>query len=255
MSKASPPTIFEHPQPIAIAHRGGAAEAPENTMAAFDNAARLGFRYIELDVQATRDGVLLAFHDADLERLTGLNGLVDEVSWQDLGSARVAGQEPIPPLEEVLAAWPTMRFIIELKSDRVVEPVADLIRRTNAFDRVCVGSFVDRRIARVRRILGRRLCTSIGRRGVARLRLSSLGLPVGRISAAAAQVPLRYRGLPVVDRRMVAAARRLGMQIQVWTVNDESEMERLIDLGVAGLITDRPSLLKSVLTRRGLWSA
>lgn len=223
-------------------------------MAAFAKAARLGFRYIETDVQATRDGVLLAFHDSDVQRLTGLSGLVGEVSWAQLHSARVAGREPIPPLEEVLDALPAMRFIVELKSDRAVEPLADVIMRTGAIDRVCVGSFLDRRITRIRRLLGPGLCTSLGRRGVARLRLSSFGLPVGGFSAAAAQVPVRYHGLPVVDRRMISAAERHGLQIQVWTVNDEAEMERLIDLGVDGIITDRPSLLKSVLTRRGLWS-
>ncbi len=85
------------------------------------------------------------------------------------------------------------------------------------------------------------------------MRLASLGLPVGGFVEAAAQVPVRYRGLPVVDRQLIAAARRRGLQVQVWTVNQEAEMERLIDLGVDGIITDRPAMLKAVLSRRGLW--
>jgi glycerophosphoryl diester phosphodiesterase len=153
----------------------------------------------------------------------------------------------------VLDAWPGVRYVIEPKSDQAVEPLADAVRRTGVLDRVCIGSFSDARVKRMRHLLGQRLCTSLGRRGVLRLRLASLGLPVGGFVEAAAQVPVRYRGLPVVDRQLLAAARSRGLQVQVWTVNQESEMERLIDLGVDGIITDRPAMLKTVLSRRGLW--
>ena len=247
--------VFAHARPIALAHRGGAAEAPENTMAAFANAVRLGFGFIETDVQSTRDGVPLIFHDHELARLTGRPGRVSEVTWAELRGARVQGREPIPRLEEVLDAWPEVRFVLEPKSDQAVAPLAEAIRRAGAIERVCVGAFADRRIARLRRLLGPRLCTALGRGGVARLRLASLGLPAGSFQAGAALVPRRYRGITVVDRRLLAAARRLGLPVQVWTVNDEAEMTRLIDLGVDGIITDRPSLLKAVLQRRGLWAS
>ena len=223
-------------------------------MAAFAKAANLGFRFMEIDIQATRDEVPVVFHDDGLERLTGRGGSINDAAWEDLREARVHGREPIPLLEEVLGTWPDLRFIVELKSDRVVEPLAEVLTRTGALERVCVGSFDDGRIARMRRLVGPGLCTALGRRGVARLRLASLGLPVGRFAVAAAQVPVRYRGLTVVDRRMIRVARRRGIQIQVWTVNEEPEMDRLIDLGVDAIITDRPSLLKAVLIRRGLWS-
>ncbi len=245
--------FFDHPRPMALAHRGGAEEGPENTMAAFENAVRLGFRYIETDVQVTRDGVAVAFHDERLDRLTDRTGAVAELTWDELRGARVNGREPIPRLEEVLDAWPGVRYVIEPKCDQAVEPLADAIRRTDVFDHVCIGSFSDARVNRMRDLLGPRLCTSLGSRGVLRLRLASLGLPVGGFVEAAAQVPVRYRGLPVVDRQLIAAARRRGLQVQVWTVNQEAEMERLIDLGVDGIITDRPAMLKVVLSRRGLW--
>lgn len=245
--------FFDHPRPMALAHRGGAEEGPENTMAAFENAVGLGFRCIETDVQVTRDGVALAFHDERLERLTDRTGAVAELTWGELRDARVEGREPIPRLEELLDAWPGVRYVIEPKSDRAVEPLADAIRRTGVLDRVCIGSFSDARVERMRDLLGPGLCTSLGRRGVLRLRLASYGLPVGEFVEAVAQVPVRFRGLPVVDRQLLGAARRRGMQVQVWTVNQESEMERLIDLGVDGIITDRPAMLKAVLSRRGLW--
>jgi glycerophosphoryl diester phosphodiesterase len=245
--------FFDHPWPMALAHRGGAEEGPENTMAAFENAVKLGFSCIEIDVQTTRDGVPLVFHDARLERMTDRTGAVSETTWEELRGPRVLGREPIPRLEEVLDAWPGVRYVIEPKSDRAVEPLADAVRRTGVLDRVCIGSFSDARVRRMRTLLGQRLCTSLGRRGVLRLRLASLGLPVGGFVEAAAQVPTRYRGLPVVDRQLLAAARRRGLRVQVWTVNEESEMDRLIDLGVDGIITDRPARLKAVLSRRGLW--
>ena len=240
----------------AVAHRGGAAEAPENTMAAFARAADLGFRFIETDVQATRDGIVVTFHDLRLDRLTDLHGPLELRDWSELAPALVVGREPIPRLEQVLEAWPAMHLIIEAKTDQVVEPLARLIRHGRVMDRICIGSFSDRRIACLREALGPGLCTSLGRGGVARLRLASLGLPIqapGVRQAQVTQVPVRYRGLPVVDRRFLAAAHARGLAVHVWTVNEQVEMERLIDLGVDGLITDRPSLLRSVLQARGLW--
>ena len=248
-------SFLRHPKPIALAHRGGAGEAAENTMAAFARAHGLGFRYLEIDVRASRDGQVVVFHDEALDRVTDRSGLVAEQPWSELRGARVHGREAIPLLQEVLEAWPRTRLVIEAKCDRVVEPLAEMLRKSAAMERVCVGSFSDRRTARLRRLLGPGLCTSPGRFGVLRLRLASLGLPVGRLRHQAAQVPLRFRGLPVVDKRTLEAAHRRGLQVQVWTVNEREEMEALIELGVDGIMTDHPSLLKQVLQDRGLWVA
>ena len=167
--------------------------------------------------------------------------------------ARIAGHEPIPLLEDLLGAWPAVRVNIDPKSDEAADRLADVLRRTDALDRVCVGSFSDRRLAALRRRLGSRLCTSTGPRAVTRLRLRSWGLPLGTGAAACVQVPLAWHGLPVVDGRFVRTAHRLGLQVHVWTINDEATMRRLLDLGVDGVITDRPSLLKHVLQERGTW--
>jgi len=161
--------------------------------------------------------------------------------------------EPIPLLEDLLGAWPEVRVNIDPKEDSAVEPLAEVIRRTDAVHRVCAGAFSDRRLARLRRLLGHRLCTSLGPAGVARLRLASIGAPVGTLPAPCAQVPVRARGLSVIDRRFLSAAHRRGMQVHVWTIDDEPEMERLLDLGVDGIMTDRPAVLKKVLERRGVW--
>ena len=246
--------VFRHPRPTALAHRGGNETAPENTMAAFESAVSQGFRFIETDVQVTRDGIAVIFHDDDLVRLADRRGTVADHGSADLNGLRILGREPIPRLEELLGAWDDVRFVIEPKTDQAVEPLTEVIRRTGTIDRVCIGSFSGARVKRCRELLGPRLCTSLGPAGVTRMRLSSLGMPAGGFVEGAAQVAVRHYGLPVVDRLFVDAAHRHGLEVQVWTVNEEREMERLLDLGVDGLITDRPALLKTVLRRRGLWA-
>ena len=222
-------------------------------MAAFEAAVRLGYRFLETDVHATADGVLVAFHDDTLDRVTDRTGAISDLAWADVRQARIAGRELIPRLEELIGAWPGTRFNLDPKSHAAAHLLSDTLRRLDAFDRICIGSFSDRRLRTLRQIHGPDLCTSMGPIDVARLRFGSWGLPVGPIAAACAQVPVKWRGLPVVDRRFIAAARRQGHQVHVWTVNDADIMASLLDLGVDGLMTDRPSVLKAVLQDRGQW--
>ena len=221
-------------------------------MVAFEGAARLGFRYVETDVHATADGVLLAFHDPHLDRLTDQRGRIDRLEWSSLRHVRVAGTEPIARLEELLGEFPDLRVNIEPKSDVAVELLINTIRRTGAEMRVCVGSFSDRRLHRFRAALPR-VCTSMGRTETTGARLYSIGLPLRSGGAACAQVPVRWKGIRIVDRRFIRAMKQRGLQTHVWTVNDPGEMHRLIDLGVDGLMTDRPAQLKAVLIARGQW--
>jgi glycerophosphoryl diester phosphodiesterase len=252
-SLASKFPFLEHPGPIAFAHRGGSLEAPENTLVAFENARRLGYRYIETDAVATRDGILLAFHDGELDRLTDSRGRVREMSFEQVRTARVAGREPIPRLDELLGDWPQMRLNIEPKDDAAIEPLVQAIQRTNAVERVCIGSFVNARTRRLRQLLGPRLCTSPGPLGVARLRLASFGPALGNAPAPCLQVPVSHRGIRIIDARFLRAAHMRDAKVHVWTVDDEAQMHRLLDLGVDGLMSDRPTLLKAVLESRGQW--
>lgn len=218
-------------------------------MPAFEHAVSLGYRYIETDVHATADGVLVAFHDSRLDRVTDRRGTIASLPWQEVRRARVAGTEPIPLLEDLLAAWPHVRVNIDAKADASVAPLIEVILRTKAIDRVCVGSFSDRRLGRIRAGLGPTLCTALGPAEVARLRF---GLVVPR-SIPAAQVPIRQGPLTVVNAAFVARAHRLGIAVHVWTIDDESTMTALLDLGVDGIMTDRPAVLKAVLQRRAQW--
>ena len=245
--------FLDHPGPIAFAHRGGGLESPENTLVAFEHARALGYKYIETDAVVTRDGVLLAFHDERLDNLTDRRGAVHELPWSSVQTARVHGTQAIPKLEELLGDWPDACFNIEPKHDTAVAPLAEAIRRTNSLDRVCIGSFSTARIRHAQALLGERLCTSDGPGGVARLRLASVGIPVRVPQVPCMQVPVRYYGVPVVDRLFVRRAQAQGMKVHVWTIDSESEMHRLLDLGVDGLMTDSPTLLKDVLVQRGQW--
>jgi glycerophosphoryl diester phosphodiesterase len=253
-------TFLDHPGPIPFAHRGGAGEHPENTMAAFGAAVALGYRYLETDVHATSDGVVVAFHDAALDRVTDRRGRIADLPWSDVRRARVGADADgdrdygIPRLEDVLGAWPDVRVNIDAKHGRSVAPLVEVLRRTQSFDRVCVAAFSDRRLARFRRLTGGQVCTSMGPAEIAGVRLASLNGRSGPVLAACAQVPVRYGGLRIVDRRFVAAAHRGDVPVHVWTVDDPVEMERLLDLGVDGIMTDRPQVLKKVLERRGQWA-
>lgn len=222
-------------------------------MPAFEGAVALGYRYLETDVHVTRDGVLLAFHDESLDRVTDRTGLIRDLPYAEVAAARVDGREPIPRFDELLAAWPDVRINIDPKHDSAVEPLAEALRRADALARVCIGSFSDHRIARLRSLLGPDLCTSLGPKGVARLRAASYGLPAGRFRSPCVQVPPGRGSVTIVDERFVRAAHHRGIQVHVWTIDDADEMRRLLDLGVDGIMTDQPAVLREVLEARGEW--
>ncbi|MFG2137777.1 glycerophosphodiester phosphodiesterase [Streptomyces sp. NPDC048650] len=254
---------LDHPTPLAFAHRGGAADGLENTAVAFRRAVDLGYRYLETDVHATSDGELVAFHDATLDRVTDTRGRIERLPWRAVRGARVGGREPLPLFAELLEEFPEARWNIDIKADAALAPLLDLLERTGAWDRVCVGSFSEARVARAQRLAGARLATSLGIRGVAGLRMRSYGrgaVPLDRLLGAAVrrnavcvQVPERQSGIPVADRLFLRAARALGMQVHVWTVNDADRMRALLDLGVDGIMTDQIDTLRGVLTEQGSW--
>ena len=244
---------------LAFAHRGGARhpdlEGLENTLAAFEHAAGLGYTYLETDAHATSDGVLLAFHDDVLDRVTGSVGSIVETTYVDLRTALIGGREPIPRLADLLEHLPTARFNIDLKSPVAVQLLAELVEHTGAHDRVCVGAFSERRLRAFRRLVSRPVATSYGPVGVGLTRYAP-----GRLAARvldgpgdALQVPHRNRGLHIVTPGFVARAHAAGRPVHVWTVDEPEEMDLLLDLGVDGLMTDRTDVLREVLVRRGQW--
>ena len=255
---------LDGPYPRAYAHRGwhvGDLAGCENTLAEFVRAADEGLGYVELDVHASADGVPMVHHDPTLDRTTDGSGRIDALPADAVAGATVGGREPVPRLADVLRAVPGLRVTIELKSDAVVGPTLAVLDELDAWDRVCLGAFDESRLALARTAGGARLCTSLGQRGVLGLRGRAWfgGLPgagsvlpavLPAVEGALAQVPVRFGPLTVVDRAFVRTAHALGREVHVWTVDDPAEMGRLLDLGVDGLLSDRPDLLRDVLAAR-----
>ena len=252
---------LDDPGPVlAFAHRGGAyhpeVEGLENTLAAFRHAAELGYEYLETDVHVTRDGVLLAFHDHVLDRVTDRSGEVAGLTMAEVRRARVGGREAVPTLAELFDAFPRARFNIDLKSEGAVPVLAEFLAAREAWDRVLVGSFSRRRTARFRELTGGRVPTCATPVEIAAFRV----LPSARLAAlltrarfAAFQVPHRRRGVTVVTEGFVRRAHAVGRHVHVWTVDEADEMRELLDRGVDGIFTDRTDILRDVLIERGEW--
>lgn len=226
-------------------------------MEAFTAAVQRGYGYLELDVRTTRDGVLVVFHDETLDRVSGGKGRIEEHDHAEVVHWKVAGHG-IPRFEDVLAAWPGVRLNVDIKDDRSVEPFAELVNRYAAHDRVLVASFSDARRRRVLDLLDAPTASSPGVATVAaavllgKLGLMSLARPWLH-DVAAFQVPERRGRLRVVTPRFVAQAHRIGLHVHVWVIDDRAGIERLLDLGVDGLMTDRADVLATEMEARGFW--
>jgi glycerophosphoryl diester phosphodiesterase len=231
---------------------------------AFEIAVELGYSYLETDAHITRDGVLVAFHDDRLDRVTDRKGAIDELAIADVEAADAGytfspdggcsfpfrGQGiRVPRLEDVLARWPDVRLNIDPKADACVEPLAALLDRLKAWDRVCIGSFSDRRLRRIRELGRGRACTSMGPHAVALARIAATFGLIPRLGADCLQVPTHRGPIPIVTGRFVRAAHRADLPVHVWTINDESTMETLLGLGVDGIMSDNLRLLLDVLRR------
>lgn len=258
--------VGEHP--IAFAHRGGAALWPENTLEAFGGALDLGYRYIETDIHMTRDGEIVVLHDPIVDRTTDGHGDVRDMTLAEVKRLDAGyrfnrdGDHPfrgrgidVPTLDEALDLHPELRFNLEIKqrSPDLARPLWDFIERRGVHDRVLVASAKDDVGDAFRRLAGRRVRTSPGVRGGLRF---WLGVRSGLWRADsypydALQAPRTRGRLTVVDRRFVRAAHAHGIQVHVWTIDDPTEMRELLALGVDGIMTDRPDVLKEVLGTRG----
>jgi glycerophosphoryl diester phosphodiesterase len=251
--------LDDHHRPLAFAHRGGADHPElvglENTLTAFRHAHHLGYTHLETDVHATRDGVLLAFHDNVLDRVTDRRGPIEDLTLAEVRRARIGPAERIPTLAELFDALPSARFNIDLKSDAATALLASFVEERAAHDRLLVGSFSHRRLRRFRRLTAGRVATSATPVEVA----AYLLLPATaaeRLTGgdfAAFQVPHRRGPVTVSGPRLVRRAHATGKHVHSWTIDDPAEMIELLDRGVDGLMTDRTDILKDVLAARGQW--
>lgn len=249
-------TYGEEHGPLAIAHRGGLALGPENTLATFDRTTALGVRYLETDVRTTRDGTLVCFHDSSLRRTTGHRGAVADLDLVAVRRLRVDGREPVPTLAEAMHSFPGARWAIDLKDERSVGAMATLLTANPGWAaRVCVAGAWSRRLLRLQaEVPG--VTTALGWRDLTALIATSRSYtrtPAGVACGSFAHVPYRLGRLPVYAERIVRRAHASGIRVAVWTVNDRPTMDMLLDAGVDGIITDHPGLLREALVSRNMW--
>jgi glycerophosphoryl diester phosphodiesterase len=245
--------FLDSPAPLAFAHRGVHLDVPENTPMSFSAAAELGYRYIETDVRGTADGKVIVCHDANARRIADLSARVSSLTLGELQSAAVVnGTGEIPLLSDVLENFPELRFNIDVKDRRAAELVPEIVRRTAAHDRICIASFSAARIRIVRSRLSGAVCTGMAVTEFLRF-LARPGYFANVPQPAVLQLPLTMNGIPVVTRKLIGEAREVGLPVHVWTLNDLPSIQAAIELGVDGIMTDAPVVLKDELVRCGLW--
>lgn len=190
----------------------------------------------------------VVFHDPDVERMTDGTGHVNDLTAEHVTSLTLPDGDHVPTLAAVLSELPDLRLNIDIKDAAGIEPVTRLIQALGAKDRTCVTSFSERRAAAARRLLGPDACTGLGIGGIVRFALT------GRTGGARVlQLPFRWHGVRVVTRGVVSRAHAAGLPVHVWTLDDVASIEHAIEVGVDGIMTDRPEVLKQVLVDRGLW--
>ena len=254
-------------RPLVIAHRGGAGLYPENTLFAFEQSLKLGADVIELDVRGTADGALVVMHDASVDRTTDGSGRISEMTLEAVKKLDAgyrfspdggqtfpfrAKEIRVPTLQEVFAAFPETKFVIEPKQETpsIVKSFCGLIRERKMTDKVVVGSFSQTILDDFRRQCAE-VATSASPSEISRfLAMYKTGLGESYSPAMQAlQTPEYVGGLQVISKEFVEAAHKRNLKIHAWTINETADMQRLLGMGVDGIMTDYPDRMLNLLNR------
>lgn len=248
---SAPLPYFAPSTPRVLSHRGLAIDAPENSLLAFAHAIALGVTHIETDVHVSADGVAIIAHDPDLARVAGRSARVEDLTVADLAALDLGSGQHMPTLAEALAAFPEARFNIDLKSAGAIVPTVTAVRDARAEERVLLTSFSERRRRAALRLLPGVATSASGPRFAAALLAASVRFGPGVRGALrglhAVQIPTCALGLDTISPARLSAYHRVGVEVHVWTVNEEAEMRRLLALGVDGIVTDRADIAVEVL--------
>jgi len=242
------PAIFR-----AFAHRGGSQERPENSLAAFVHAVELGYVDLETDVRGTRDGVAVVHHDATLNRTTDAGGRLMDLAWSTIRGARIHGVEPIARIEELFEQFPDRHVTVDAKDDAAADALVAAIDRTRRHHAITLTSFSGTRLARMHRLTGLPVAASPSE--VMRLWRDQRRGKLTAGSAPFAAVPTRVGRVQIATEEFVEHAHRCGVSVYFWTINDPGQVQKLIDLGADGIMTDRPTMLREVLRNNNLWTS
>ena len=227
-------------------HRGDTSSYIENTLEAFKSAETLGYKYIETDLRETKDGKIITFHDANIKRITGSNITINRSSLSDIRMRRLPKNETIPTIDEVLEELPDSYFNMDLKVSNMEEKVLKKIKSHNALDRICLGSFNSKTIKKIN-ILEPKIITSMGLAQVVKYKFFNI-----KSNSKLIQIPISWNGIKVITKRFIEKLHNDNLKVHVWTINKEKEMQRLIDMGVDGIMTDNAIGLMNAMKKNSL---
>ena len=227
-------------------HRGDASSYIENTLEAFKSAETLGYKYIETDLRETKDGKIITFHDANIKRITGSNITINRSSLSDIRMRRLPKNETIPTIDEVLEELPDSYFNMDLKVSNMEEKVLKKIKLHNALDRICLGSFNSKTIKKIN-VLEPKIITSMGLAQVVKYKFFNI-----KSNSKLIQIPISWNGIKVITKRFIEKLHNDNFKVHVWTINKEKEMQRLIDMGVDGIMTDNAIGLMNAMKKNSL---
>ena len=237
---------------LAFSHRGGALENKENTTEAFQKSIEIGYQYIETDVQCTKDDKLIIFHDNDLLRINNQNIKISEILFDDLKKIIIFDNQIIPLFDDVVNNFSKINFNIDPKTDKAAILLRDKLIKRNDLERFCVGSHYQKRVNLFRLEKLSQIATSMSRQEVLKLFINQY-FNIFDLKTPCVQVPISFKGITIVNKKFVNLVHEQNKKIHVWTVDTQDQMQLLIDLGVDGIMTDRPSLLKDTLIKNNLW--
>ena len=230
-----------------IAHRGGCEVALENTFQAFTDAYELGYRWLETDLQISKDGVLYAIHDNSLKRLTGINKKIHDLDSNDLDQILINRKYNIPRLEQLLQRFNDVTFNLDAKNINAAKALVRLLNKNKSFKNLCLGSFSHKTISYIRKSLKRDLPTTFSQMEVfwllVNLKLNKKVIYEGNYL----QIPKSYFGYKIVSRQLLDFCKKNEIKVHIWTVNESSEMRNLIRIGVDGIMTDNCRTLLEVI--------
>ena len=238
---------------VPIAHRGASLLASENSFESFRKAFDLGYRVIETDIHSSKDGTAYIFHDITLERLTGENLKISDLKDVDIDSLKINNSSIIPRLSNVFEEFPEGLFNLDAKTWKSTKPIVDTIQNMGCRSRVCIGSFNDRRVNAIIKELGLETCHSMGTSNVIKFYLGAqLGIEQ-HFTSQCIQLPIKMFGISLTTRKVLSYARKLGIKIHFWTINNPVIMQQLLELNVDGIMTDDCVLLKEIMKEQNKW--
>ena len=229
-----------------IAHRGGTEAAFENTYEAFTDAYMLGYRWLETDVQISRDGILYAIHDYNLKRVVGINININQLNSEDLDQILINGKHRIPRIDTLLRKFHDVTFNLDAKNINAAKGLVNLLNNNKSFHNLCLGSFSHNTINYMRKFLKRDLPMSFSQWEVFSLILDIKFNKDKKYNASYLQIPKSYLGYKLISKKLLDYCKKNGIKVHAWTINEKYEMKKLIGIGVDGIMTDNCRTLLDV---------